>query len=239
MMQPAFMSWQGFFELIYKSDRFVILDDVQFSPHGYQQRNRLFKNKNQVGWYTVPVRKAGVLLSLNETKIDESTFWRKKMWKRIYQNYNKASYFNDFEPFLKEWLLTEYESLASQNIKFIKYICKILNIRTHFEYSSDFQSNLKRSEYVIELLLDCGCDVYYCAKGSFQYMFKGGLFPIPNVEVLFQDFQLKPYGQIGSPDRFVPYLSIVDTLMNIGKEEASILVKNGTKKWIQWDNMIK
>ena len=31
MMQPTFLPWQGFFELIYQSDRFVIGDDYQFS----------------------------------------------------------------------------------------------------------------------------------------------------------------------------------------------------------------
>ena len=44
MMQPSFMPWQGFFELIFISDIFIFLDDFQFSVQSYHQRNRLFVN---------------------------------------------------------------------------------------------------------------------------------------------------------------------------------------------------
>lgn len=46
----------------------------------------------------------------------------------------------------------------------------------------------------------CGyncADIYYCAKGSFDYMLADGLFPLRDVKVLFQDFQPKAYPQIG------------------------------------------
>ena len=58
MMQPTFLPWQGFFELILKSDKFIFLDDFQLSVQSHQTRNKLFVGKNQVGYYLVPIQKS-------------------------------------------------------------------------------------------------------------------------------------------------------------------------------------
>ena len=68
MMQPTFLPWQGYFELIYQADCFIFLDDFQFSVQSYHQRNRLFVNRDQVGWYTVPVKKSNAFLRKTKTE---------------------------------------------------------------------------------------------------------------------------------------------------------------------------
>jgi hypothetical protein len=238
MMQPSFMPWQGFFELIYKSDIFIFLDNFQFSVQSYHQRNRLFVNKEQVDWYSVPVQKSISFKSpLNETKINESVPWRKKMWKRIQQNYGRTPYFGEIAPHIENWLFTSMQSLAEQNISFIKIVCSFLNFHPHFVLSSENYSNLQRSHRVIELIRLVGATCYLSAKGAFEYMFEDGVFPVKNITVLFQDFQPLPYPQICSDGVFVPYLSILDALMNIGPHATAELVKSGTKQWLTWDEM--
>ena len=48
---------------------------------------------------------------------------------------------------------------------------------------------------------------------------------------LFQNYNPKPYKQIHS-ETFVPYLSILDALYNIGPNETFNLIKVGTEKWL-------
>lgn len=238
MMQPAFLPWQGFFELIYQSERFVILDDFQFSVQSYHQRNRLFVNKGQIDWYSVPIHKAVSFGEpLNCALINETLPWRMKMWKRIQQNYSKASYYPLVAPRVQEWLLQKPDSLAAQNIAFIKLASELLGLRRDFLLSSEFPSVDQRSGRVAELLRANCADTYYCARGSFDYMLADGLFPLPDVEVLFQDFQPRAYTQVGAKDDFVPYLSVLDALMNIGPEQTMDLIAQGTAKWLNWDEM--
>jgi len=238
MMQPTFMPWLGFFELVYKSDIFIILDDFQFTVQSWQQRNRLFVNKNQVDWYTVPVKRSeSFLLPLNKATINESVPWRKKMLKRIQQNYSKAPYFSDIYGIVERWLLTEKGTLAEQNMILIKDICECLSIGREFKKSSDLPATGKRSIRVLELLKSCYADHYYCAKGSFGYMFEDAVFPVKDIDVLFQDFQLVPYVQVGSPNEFIPSLSIIDALMNAGPEKTYELIKQGTPRWLTWNEM--
>ncbi len=238
MMQPSFLPWLGFFELICKSERFLILDDFQFSVQSYHQRNRLFVNKGQVDWYTVPVKKAVSFgKALNNVRINDDAPWRVKMWKRIQQNYSKASFYSLVAPPVKEWLFKAAESLSAQNVAFIEMVCDLINLRRDIRLSSQFKLATQRAERVAELLRLNNADIYYCAKGSFDYMLADGLFPVSDVTALFQDFQPKAYPQIGSPNDFIPYLSVLDALMNVGPEQTVELIDQGTEKWLTWDEM--
>lgn len=238
MMQPTFMPWQGFLELIYKSDCFIFLDDFQFSVQSYHQRNSLFLNKGEIGWYTVPIHKSNSFKApLNETSINESIPWRKKFWKRIEQNYRKAPFYPEIAPKLREWLLSHFPSLAAQNISFIKDVCDILGISREFRFSSAFPSVAKRSLRVLELLHWCNADQYLSAQGAFSYMLRDGVFPSADITVFFQNFVPKPYTQIGSPEQFIPRLSMLDALMNIGPEHTLKLISAGTEYWFSWDEI--
>jgi hypothetical protein len=238
MMQPSFLPWQGFYELIYQSERFIFLDDFQFSVQSYHQRNRLFSNPGKIDWYTVPIKKSSSFKSpLNKVSIMETIPWRLKMWKRIQQNYSKAIYYREIAPRIENWLLSHSQSLAENNINFIMLVCNILELPREFRFSSQFSTEQQRSAKVLELLRWCEADQYYCARGSFDYMLEDGVFPVDDLEIYFQDFKPKEYEQAGSPGTFIPYLSVLDALMNIGPSQTMELIVQGTKHWLSWDEM--
>lgn len=238
MMQPAFMPWQGFFELICQADKFIFLDDFQFSVRSYHQRNRLFVNRGQIDWYTIPVRTSISSRDLlNCTAIAEDVPWKKKVLKRIQYNYRSALYYKDLFPLLEKCLSTRYESLAAQNIALILLACCKMQIDCDFYYSSQYPTDSKRSWRILELLQWLKADCYLCARGSFGYMLEDGVFPVDDVEVLFQNFMPSPYKQIGAIGDFVPYLSAYDALFNIGPDSTLQLLKTGTKQWLTWNEM--
>lgn len=239
MMQPAFMPWQGLFELIYKSDIFIVLDDFQFSVQSYHQRNRLFIDKGRADWYTVPVLKSVSFgLPLSKTRINEQVLWRQKALKRIQHNYSSAPFYTTVIPEVQKWLLTPFESLSVQNIAFITLICRLIGIEREFRLSSDHPTAFQRSARVVDLLRWCAGSRYYCAKGSFPYMRDEGLFPLSDVETLFQDFQPRAYHQVGSPKQFIPFLSVIDALMNVGPDQTKELIIHGTAAWCTWEQML-
>ncbi|MCW3077781.1 MAG: hypothetical protein JWO32_2390, partial [Bacteroidetes bacterium] len=56
--QPNFIPWIGYFFKIFKSDAFVILDNVQFTKNGYTNRNQI-KTPQGPLWLTLPVIQSG------------------------------------------------------------------------------------------------------------------------------------------------------------------------------------
>lgn len=239
MMQPTFLPWLGYFELILKSDIFVFLDDFQFVHRSYHQRNRIFVSKGHPDWITVPVdKKKCYEKPLNETWIQEDG-WRQKMWRTIESNYSRTSYFSKYAEPIRALILEVQGSLARQNILLIRLLCDFLGkSEDGFQLSSSLFIGGKRSERIYNLLRAVQADVYLSAQGSFEYMLQDGVFPVNEIDVLFQDAILKPYPQYGSTQGFVPYLSVLDALFNVGAERTRELIMHSTEYWLTWDEMV-
>jgi WbqC-like protein family len=58
VLQPGYLPWLGYFDLLNKADVFVHYDDVQFDKHGWRNRNRVKGPKGAI-WLTVPVLHSG------------------------------------------------------------------------------------------------------------------------------------------------------------------------------------
>ena len=161
------------------------------------------------------------------------------MWARIQNNYKKTQFFGKYKDWIENWLINESttNSLSEFNTMFILKTCKLLGIDTIFKYSSKYPSTKHKSEHVLELIRANNCNEYLSAKGSFTYMYSEGIFPIKEVKVSFLDYKLNEYIQYQSKDVFVPSLSILDALCNIGPEETYELIKKGTR-WNTWDEMV-
>ena len=199
----------------------------------------MFVNYGLANWYVVPINKSiSFKAPLNQVKINETTNWRIKMWKRMKTNYSKAAYYDFISPWIETWLLEPTPDLSSQNFSFIEFVSGLLGYRGKFRFSSELPSDKIRSERVIELLRWCEAKTYYCAKGSFDYMLEDNLFPVQDIKICFQDHQPTSYMQIGSKNEFVPYLSVLDALMNIGPDKTKEIVLSGTEKWLFWDEML-
>ena len=171
MMQPTFLPWIGYFELMLEADTFVFLDDFQFVHRSFDQRNRLFVSKDRVDWITVPVdKKCGFRKPYTEVPILETTPWRHKLWRQMEINYGKSLYFSSIGAKLQPLLLGNYKFIAEQNISLIMKICELLEINCEIAYSSQLSSYGKRSTRIKSLLEEIGASVYLSARGSFEYM---------------------------------------------------------------------
>lgn len=239
MMQPTFLPWIGYFELIYKSDIFVFCDDFQFVSKSYHQKNKLFLSKNVVTDITVPVQKKGNYgKNINEIEIREDLDWRKKFWKGFELNYKKAPFFEEYSRILKPLLVEPQYNLAKQNIALITAIADIIGLKRKFICSSELHGTGTKSNLVKSLLEEINADEFYQAHGSFDYMYEDGVFPLDNIHTYFQNAELDAYPQQSSTKGFVPYLSIVDALFNVGAEATLELVKKTTKHWLSWDEIV-
>ena len=87
IMQPTYLPWLGYFELIENCDIFVYLDDVQYVKKSYHSRNKI-KTKNGELLLSVPIiTKRRFSQKINETCINNEINWSRKHFKTIDINY--------------------------------------------------------------------------------------------------------------------------------------------------------
>jgi len=234
LMQPQFLPWLGYLELIHRADVFVFLDDFQFLRRSWGHRNRLFVVKGKEGMITLPVRhecnQEATFLDLAEA---ETTIWRRKFLNLLNQNYRNAPYGVAVLALVTEWLARAYPSIAELEIALVERIAAYLDLRPRFVRSSSLNvTGLRRSWRLKALLEKLGAGTYVSAHGSFPYMKEDEVFPLAELPTYFQDHIPRAYKQHGS-DAFVPRLSCLDALANLGPAEVRTTLQ-GTDWWQNW-----
>ena len=225
-MQPHFLPWAGYFNLILQSDKFIFLDDAQFSKNNWHNRNRIL-NANEISWISVPIISDKLSKKMNETKIVKDEYWKKKMLKKIHQFYFKHPYKKDVELILKKINQFNEDSLVNLNINLIKFIADKIGI-THVEFikSSDLniKKSLKRTEKLIKILELLEASEYLTPEGSLEYLNEDDFINKCPVKLKTREFQIKSYDQYQS-NTFVDKLSIIDLIANKGWRDCLEYVK--------------
>lgn len=236
LMQPLFLPWVGYFELIKKVDCFVYLDDFQFSRQSWGHHNKIFSSAGGVQIISAPFNHPKSLTaSYNEIHHQIDSKWKRKFLANIAQTYAKSRSVESVIPLLTLWLNTEATIMSDMSISFIEIIKQFLNIKKQIYRSSQFEydRNAVRSQKILSLLKAVKATSYYAANGSFEYMLQDLVFPREDMPCFFQDHRPIEYKQVHSKV-FVPYLSIIDALCNLPCSEVSSII-SATPKWLNWE----
>ena len=89
-MQPYFLPYIGYFQLINAVDIFVIHDDVQWIKNGWINRNRVLVN-GEDRFITLPLLKESSLLNINQRHVSTDIVVQKqKILRQVQESYRKA-----------------------------------------------------------------------------------------------------------------------------------------------------
>ena len=207
-MQPTYLPWSGYFDLINRSDKFVFLDDVQFAKRSWQQRNRIVVNGKEL-YLTVPVLSKGKMEQrICDVVVDDSQNWREKHMKTLELAYKKTPMGRELCDIIFDVLQSEETKISTINQKIIRNICHYLSIKTEFVNSSDLACDGAKSSKLVNICKKLGAREYLSAAGSHEYIESEGLFRLENIKVTYQNYCVRPYPQLKA-QQFMPYMSFI------------------------------
>ena len=222
IIQPCFVPWLGYFEQIALADVFVYLDDVKYTKQDWRNNNQV-KSSYGVAKIFVPVKKTYEETLINQVMISYNEKWEQKLLNQLNANYSKACFFDEVMEFFKSALLNKYERLIDLNYNLNNAILQYLGIKTQIHFSSNIPKTTNDKNF--RLLEICrsfeSVNVFYDGKKA-QNFIDTGLFKQNGISVVFQDYQHKPYQQLWGD--FVPYMSVLDLLMNQGPNSMEYIV---------------
>lgn len=221
ILQPGYLPWLGFFEQMYRSDVFVIYDDVQYDKNGWRNRNRI-KTASGAQWLTVPVIVKGKP-KISEVLIDNTKNWSKKHLQAIKTNYAKAPNFTQCFSLLVEILEKKWDRLVDLDVILIKKMAEILGLKREIVLSSELGITGGRIDRLIKICQYFKADVFYEGAAGKNYINEKD-FLDAGIKIEFQDYQHPIYKQLFGD--FIPYLSIIDLLFNEGDKSLEIITKN-------------
>ena len=216
IMQPTYLPWTGYFELISKSEHFIFLNDAKFEKSSWVTRNQVIV-AGKPCFLTVPTV-GSRFQSINEVMIQDSAPWRKKHLKTLDLNYSKSPYFKTVREVIESVIMDDkLVNLSELNMAIIVRLCEFIGIGKRFYKSSQLNISGVRTARLVKICNSFNADIYYSPLGSKEYMMEDGDFTKSEIQVRFQDFVPKNYFQFNSSE-FISHLSVIDLLFNHGQK---------------------
>ena len=228
IMQPTYLPWCGYFNLINSVDKFIFLDDVKLEKSDWHIRNKI-KSSNGEIMLSISVNSPNGRMNtmINQAKLNLNQHWKQKHLKSIYTNYRKSIYFDEIYSFLERNILTTEANLSCFTISIIKEIATQLGIETEFFIASELpHSNTVKDERLVHLCKYLNSDHYLSPIGAASYIEKetpGGAIVKNGITLSYQSFIHPIYPQLYGD--FISHLSIIDMLFNCGFKKSSKLIQ--------------
>ncbi len=229
IMQPYFFPYLGYFSLIKHTDKFILLDEVQFIRHGWIERNRVLKQNG--GWLYIQVpliKNEGRDTLIKNIIIDNSKDWKDRIFAQLAHYKKIAPYYYPVIRMLKDLFDNEFNDIVSLNKSTLIAVSDYLGLKPDIQIFS--QMNLKieepkeSDEWALNICKEfMEVNEYINPSGGMEF-FQKHKYENAGIVLKFQKFRLTDYSQ--KRESFEPGLSIVDVMMFNSVEEIHQMLNN-------------
>ena len=216
IMQPYFVPYIGYWQLMNAVDKYIVYDDVNFIKGGWINRNRILIN-GEVKYFNIPMIGSSPNKLINEVNVNNSEPLIAKNIRILENAYKKAPYYADVFPVLEQVLRCGKDTISEYIFESFRLINAYLGIDTELIMSStlDKDNSLKAQDKVLAICDLLGADEYYnTIAGKELYSFDA--FREKGITLKLLRMLPVEYHQFG--DHFEPNLSMIDVLMFNSKE---------------------
>lgn len=212
VMQPYFLPYLGYFQLIASVDKFVILDDVHYINRGWINRNRI-PNGDSTRWLTLPLRDASQNRLICDLDILPDDGWKAKMQRAVSACYSKAPERLAIMSLMDQWLQQATGNLSAFLARTLADITGHCGIFTEIVHSSRIypKGSLSGQQRILDICVREGASIYVNPPGGID-LYDPSLFAAVGLELRFLKPQLTNLG-IRSSGLDGPVLSILDLMM--------------------------
>jgi hypothetical protein len=210
IMQPYFLPYIGYFQLIAAVDEFVIYDKIKYTKKGWINRNRFLLNGADAS-FTLPLQAASDDVDVVDRDLAEA-FNRKKLLNQLRSAYAKAPHFDSAFALIERIVGHPDNNLFRYIHHSVTLVCAHIGINTPITVSSSIaiDHGLRAQAKVMALCNARGAGVYINPIGG-TGLYSPEDFAAQGIELKFHKASSFEYPQFGNA--FVPWLSIVDVLM--------------------------
>jgi len=210
IMQPYFVPYIGYFQLIASVDLLIVYDNIKYTKKGWINRNRILQRDRAVP-FSLPLKGDSDVLDVRDRELS-ADFSGTTLLNQITGTYRRAPYYAQTLPLVEDIVQTEERNLFRFLDQSIRKTCAHLGILTTITPSSAIaiDHRLKGQSKVLALCGAIEAGTYINAIGGVD-LYSRGEFRTQGVELRFIRSTPFTYPQFGS--EHVPWLSIIDVLM--------------------------
>jgi hypothetical protein len=220
LMQPYFFPYIGYFDLIRRTDLWVVFDTAQYTRRGWINRNRILHPFSGWQYIVVPVAHHDRTAPIKEIRTAEDSRWRDKLLGQLQHYGKKAPFFKPTMELVSACLQQADGSLAHLNVKSMRMTCDYLGIPLHYALLSEMDLRLGPVEgpgdWALRIAEALGASEYINPPGG-AHLYDRCKFEEAGITLTIQVPIDLVYPCEGH--EFRPNLSIIDVMMWNGADE--------------------
>ena len=201
-LSSAYLAPVEYYTKLLAYDRVCIEQHDHYIKQTYRNRCTIAAPDGELALSITTVTPASLKCPMCDIRISDHGNWRHLHWNAIESAYNHTPFFeyykDDFRPFYKK----KYEFLADFNEELCHLVCSLIDIQPVMERTSEYKTGF--------------------APGEAD--FRERIHPKKDFSLEDPDFSPQPYYQVFQERLgFLPNLSIIDLLFNMGPESLLVL----------------
>jgi hypothetical protein len=210
IMQPYFLPYIGYFQLIAAVDLFVVYDRIKYTKKGWINRNRMLLNGSDAT-FSLPLKRDSDALDVVDRDI-AADFHPDKLCQQIRGAYRRAPAFDATYPLIEKVLRHPDTNLFRFIHHSLAALCRHLGIGTEIRISSSIPipDGLKGQDKVLAICKAVQASTYINSIGGTELYVPADF---RRQGVTLQFLRSSPFTYPQFDHAFVPWLSILDVLM--------------------------
>jgi len=216
ILQPSYIPWRGYFDLIRRADLFVFYDDVQYDKRSWRNRNRV-KSPQGSRWLSIPVHSRGNIshgVPIKDIRMSDEP-WSAEHRDTLRRLYHAAPHYDGS---LVEDLYSDLpELLADFTIRSTIAIAGRLGIeKTRFLRSSELVGiEGRKTDRLIEICARVGATHYLSGPSAKDYV-EPEKFGAAGIALEWMTYDYPEYPQLYPP--YDPFVTVLDLLFMTGPD---------------------
>jgi WbqC-like protein family len=244
MNQPYLFPYLGFYQLVAAVDRFIVYDNLNYIQYGWINRNRFLVVGGEPTYFNALTHDSSPNRKIREIKLSARSNWRRKLLNTFFLNYKKCPFFDETYTLIEPIIRSDTDSLSEMATASIVQVSSHVGIDTEIIENpvyDDLESQLESEQLetafpsiklerperkVFRVIAVCHlmkASRFINAIGG-QTLYDKDEFRRNGIELEFLKSRDTPYPQ--TTETFHPGLSIIDVLMNCGREGTMFRLKN-------------
>jgi hypothetical protein len=215
IMQPYFFPYLGYYDLINRTDRWIVFDVVAYAPKTWMNRNRILHPTEGWQYISVPVHHTAGQTVAEIELVDAAAARRHVLGQIEHYRQGRAPFFRQTRELVDgAFGATQTNKLRDLNVASLKIVCDYLGITMEYSILSEMRLQLPHIEHpgqwALEISAALGADEYVNPPSG-RPIFRQEEFDERGIRLTFTELVDYRYDCKGY--QFVEHLSIVDVLM--------------------------
>lgn len=201
-LSSAYLAPIEYYSKLVNYDQVFIEQHDHYIKQTYRNRCTIAGPNGELALSVPTIRPTALKCPVKDIRISDHGNWRHLHWNAIESAYNSTPFFeyykDDFRPFYEK----KYDFLADFNEELCALVCKLIDIQPNMQRTSEYKTAFAVDEIDFREIIHPKKD--YCIEDP--------------------EFIAKPYYQVfQSKFGFLPNLSVIDLLFNMGPESIFVL----------------